>query len=765
MVYATCRRILGDAHAAEDAAQAVFLLLLRKASRLNKQTFLGLWLYRTACFVCRETRRKERIRVKHEQGAMRSAEARRDEEREVRSAHLARRLDDLLEKLPTAQREAVVLRYLMGLTEAEAARALGCKQGTLSARISRGLDRLRESAALMGCVISVPELIRITEQVRSETAPDGFVRAVQEALLEPSRASEAARIAMEGAMRSMFWSKLNVVAAAILLAGCLGLGSGLSLNRARLEAGESEVVADVPAGRPAKGAESKERRRAPRLFVITRDKKQGLMDASGKIILSPRFDWVGTESRCRQVNGYMPVRKDNKIGFVDRFGKLVIEPTFDHVEGCYWKPLAFSEGVAPARAGTRLGYINEKGKWEIILPYEYVRPPARRRPGVRSHPSSTYPFREGMGRICRDGRYGFVNRRGEVCIPCQYEEAGDFSEGLTAVRKKGKVGYVDRAGKVVVPFRYDHAGPFSEGRAMVEANEKAGYIDKKGRMVIEPRFFEAHPFKNGLAKVSMGNDLRRRLRRMSRKGGPVPAIGWSDSYGLIDKTGRFVAGPGLGHLNKCVDEGDSGREYWMAVGKGYGFLDASGKWDPKIDLGQYRGIWLKPFSDGLAEIRVEVLVSPRKIASRTGFVDRSGKLITGWHEDWVCTTDFSEGLAAVAISKPIHREGRKVRNKWVWGYIDRTGRWVVEPRFDSAHPFSEGLACVKVGEDREKKVKGKLGFIDRTGDWAVRARFDVARSFRHGLAKVGEGGVDRSGRAPLNGYIDKSGQYVFGPVK
>ena len=78
------------------------------------------------------------------------------------------------------------------------------------------------------------------------------------------------------------------------------------------------------------------------------------------------------------------------------------------------------------------------------------------------------------------------------------------------------------------------------------------------------------------------------------------------------------------------------------------------------------------------------------------------------------------------------------------GYIDRNGAMVIEPQFDNAGCFSEGLAYVEVGE--------KYGYIDKKGKIAVKPQFDFAWDFSEGLAgvKLGE----------KSGYIDKSGKYV-----
>lgn len=139
-----------------------------------------------------------------------------------------------------------------------------------------------------------------------------------------------------------------------------------------------------------------------------------------------------------------------------------------------------------------------------------------------------------------------------------------------------------------------------------------------------------------------------------------------------------------------------------------GYIDRAGKVviEPTFEpRGNYGG----EFHDGLAEVGV----------SSGEYVDSTGKplgleLYRGW--------DFSDGLAA-ALKED---EGK-------WGYIDRTGKFAIAPRFDG-HPkgyvssFSEGLAWIK--------VSGRYGFIDRAGEFVVAPTFLYAEDFSDGMALV-----------------------------
>src|SRR5918992_497795 len=102
---------------------------------------------------------------------------------------------------------------------------------------------------------------------------------------------------------------------------------------------------------------------------------------------------------------------------------------------------------------------------------------------------------------------------------------------------------------------------------------------------------------------------------------------------------------------------------------------------------------------------------------------------------------------AVDVLFPIERNDR-------WGYIDRSGKIVVETKFENAEEFSEGLGAVK--------VDGRWGFIDSTGKLVIEARYSSARPFSDGLARVQVGGEKLSGLGRW-GFIDRTGAMMIQP--
>ena len=141
MVLRVCRRILRDEHAAEDAFQATFLVLARKAPSIAKPGLLANWLYGVAVRAACKTRGKairRRLLESRATGPHTEDPFQEIVERDMRSVLAA-----ALASLPEAYRAPLVLCYLEGITQREAAGRLRCPIGSMSWRLARGREMLR----------------------------------------------------------------------------------------------------------------------------------------------------------------------------------------------------------------------------------------------------------------------------------------------------------------------------------------------------------------------------------------------------------------------------------------------------------------------------------------------------------------------------------------------------------------------------------------------------------------------------------------------
>jgi RNA polymerase sigma factor (sigma-70 family) len=259
IVLGVCRNELRHLQDAEDAFQATFLILARKAGSLDLRGPLGNWLGTVARRVARRgragaTRRQHRERL----AARRRAEAPdalpRPYCREV--------LDEELRRLPEEYRAPLVLCYLQGKTCAEAARELGCPRGSMSWRLARARERLRERLLSRGVAFPAAGLGGLLAG-DARALPPRLLERTTRAALEFSAgrapAGPAGRLAA-GALKAMTATRLTVAVAMLLALGLLGSGAALLVR--------GGAVAPPPAEAGTPGKESADGLPAPARFRL-----------------------------------------------------------------------------------------------------------------------------------------------------------------------------------------------------------------------------------------------------------------------------------------------------------------------------------------------------------------------------------------------------------------------------------------------------------------------------------------------------------------
>ena len=134
-------------------------------------------------------------------------------------------------------------------------------------------------------------------------------------------------------------------------------------------------------------------------------------------------------------------------------------------------------------------------------------------------------FKEGFASVKKDGKYGYINTKGEQIIECKFDYACDFSEGFARVQKDYKWGYVNTKGEQIVECKFDDVWSFNEGFAGVAKDGKWGYINTKGCFVI---FDES---KNEIEVLDKAIDRSNNTFYLSRLG---------DKFGLLDENFNVV---------------------------------------------------------------------------------------------------------------------------------------------------------------------------------------------------------------------------------
>jgi RNA polymerase sigma factor (sigma-70 family) len=224
LVWNVCRRVLGDAHAADEAAQATFLVLARRAGALGRPAALAGWLYGVAWRVARKARRAGRRRrgPRAPAAAADRPDPRPDPLGELTARELVAVLEEEVRRLPEAQRLAVVLCCLEGLSQEEAARRLGCTPGSVKGRLERGRARL--DARLVRRGLALTAALAAAEAVRGSGAAARL--AVGPIVSVGSAPASVAGLA-EGVLKVLFLTKLTRAAAWLLVLGAAACTAGL----------------------------------------------------------------------------------------------------------------------------------------------------------------------------------------------------------------------------------------------------------------------------------------------------------------------------------------------------------------------------------------------------------------------------------------------------------------------------------------------------------------------------------------------------------
>jgi len=261
MVWAACQRVLGDGPDAEDAFQAAFVVLAQKAGSSGWQESISSWLYEVAYRVAMRARRDAARRRQREREvtAMQPVNAQPDAD----SGELRAVLDDELTRLPEKFRAPLVLCYLQGKTNDEAARQLGWPKGTVASRLARARDLLRGRLTRRGLTLSAAALATaLADSAAPAAMPTGLVQSTIKtaALLPSAKALTTGAIPApvaslaQGVLRTMFLNKVKVAGLIALVLAVFGLGTGMITYR-MLTASPNEAQAAPLGERPPEGPE------------------------------------------------------------------------------------------------------------------------------------------------------------------------------------------------------------------------------------------------------------------------------------------------------------------------------------------------------------------------------------------------------------------------------------------------------------------------------------------------------------------------------
>jgi len=328
------------------------------------------------------------------------------------------------------------------------------------------------------------------------------------------------------------------------------------------------------------------------------------------------------------------------------------------------------------------------------------------------YPNALYPIRV-------HGKWGYMNRNGDIIIQPTYETAEDFSNGLAVVmtlkENQSRYGYINERGSWLIEPLFDDASPFYENKAAVKKGELYGYIDKQGREIIACQFEQAGPFAEGRAAVKKN--------------------GWT---GFIDDTGNIVIEPKFTcSVNHPLFV--NGLAPVFGADEMTGFIGPDGEWkiEPKF---QSAGKFVE--GKAWAMIQEDDSSSPHGYTIKGGYINTSGEFVIAPQYDF--GWDFTEGCAVV------WKISADKQNK-MWSVLDSTGNAVVRDlTYRNVGAMSSGLIPI---QDEQMK----WGFMNIKGEVIITPQYAGINHFKNGLARMETG----SAFDPKPVYINPKGEEVW----
>lgn len=261
---------------------------------------------------------------------------------------------------------------------------------------------------------------------------------------------------------------------------------------------------------------------------------------------------------------------------------------------------------------------------------------------------------------------GYIDRTGKLAVAATHYRIGSFAEGLAPFKDLITVGegtywvrqgFLNRSGNVVIPARFERVYPFSDGLAKVVAGDKTFYIDHTGKTMIPPIIGSTHTksFSDGLAAVSQTVKINGKL---------------VEKTGYINTSGQFVIPP---KYDSAADFSDGLAAVW--TGDRVGYIDRTGK---QI-IAPFQAYYAEAFHDGVAIVTLKDGAKGNKDYT----MDKKGQKTA--YPGITNIGEYADGLLTF-------------EKKGLWGYMNLSGKVVIEPKYNWASTFYAGAAQVQMTE-------------------------------------------------------------------
>lgn len=446
------------------------------------------------------------------------------------------------------------------------------------------------------------------------------------------------------------------------------------------------------------------------LYIVQKDKKCGLIDSSGKVILPLTYNSI-----FQFQNGYYYFYEDNKMGVVDFDGSIIVKP----LAAPYSEIESFSEGIlrisktlhsddfVNGPSGyTWYGYMDKNGKI-ILEPKEEIR-------RAEDFSDALACVGKGVG----EAKYGYIDSKGKQVIDYIYDQAYSFKNGYAIVRKGNEGAVIDKRENIIQSFTADNIERFSiqAGIVVFVKNKKYGVANFLSKKIINAQYDYLDICETGKNSECLI------LFKQSGKYGYLDVQGNVLATAQFDEVYRFDNGAALVYANKQ-----------------YGMIDSNGKIIVPLII-KSKIIW----GDGIGVFQKDSLY--------WGAVDSIGNIIIQ-PDKFVQLSSFIDGLA---YGEYYEQDKKGIAS--VYCILDKSKNILYETsEYEINGNLGYGLFIIHNWNNKTKNLE--YGLIDKTGKVLIPLTPNLKiENFSGPLAK-----------ATINydsvGYIDKTGNYVWVPTK
>ena len=385
--------------------------------------------------------------------------------------------------------------------------------------------------------------------------------------------------------------------------------------------------------------------------------------------------------------------------------------------------------LIPYRLGDYWGFSDRVGKIVIPCTFDFV-----------------YPFADHIATVQMNYLWGAINLTGQLIIPCVYERPLIFKEGFAGANRPGdKIAFIREDGHPLTNFRLDKVYPFENGLAIVSEDGEAGVIDSNAKVVIDFEFDDLLPFSDKAYRFNRDG----KWGLIDKHGNEIIPAKYTEIMDLSEGIAQVEGEESYGEIDYMGDPDDEDTEFeqYESTRPAYGYIDQNG-----IEVSNCKYSFSSRFNEGFGSLQIH----DDGEGPAWFFVNKNGKQLKDLYFSSV--KPFSNGFSVV--------------KRGLWGIINKTGTWLIEPHFDDITNISEGVfMCAKISEDESLLTwkcidtngnelfsvfnytfigpfsdgiahveKGELsGYIDIKGNEIIPCIYDSGEDFKNGLARVRKG--------------------------